>query len=157
MEVGKQLTSHFNFFLDLCAWVFCWHVCLCSTCMPDVCRGQKRVSDSPELEVQNVMSQHVRLGTGSSARTTSALNQRRKCLKSWNWWNPTGLTCKLVHWIVLNVNWPPPGVTASIWLACGHISRELSWLLIDVGRSNPLWVAPFPRPRTPRNPKNRKI
>lgn len=70
MEVGKQLTSHFNLFrFILCARVFCWHVCLCSTCMLDVCRGRKRVLDSLELEVQKVVSQHVGLGieSGSSA------------------------------------------------------------------------------------------
>lgn len=30
-------------------------------------------------------------------------------------------------------------------LACGHTFRDRSWSLINMGRSSPLWAAPFPR------------
>lgn len=32
-------------------WGFCAHVCLCNMCMPSTRRGQKKVSDSLELEL----------------------------------------------------------------------------------------------------------
>lgn len=36
----------------LCVWVFCLHVCLCTMCVPGAYRGQKKVLDSLELELQ---------------------------------------------------------------------------------------------------------
>jgi hypothetical protein len=48
------LVLHFlNFIIFLnfmCVQVFCSKVCLCTTCMPGACRGQKRASDSLELK-----------------------------------------------------------------------------------------------------------
>lgn len=37
----------------LCVWVFCLHVLVCTTCMPDVLRGQKRMSNPLKLELEN--------------------------------------------------------------------------------------------------------
>lgn len=49
------------------------HVCMCITCLPGACEGQKRVSDTLELEFQRVVGLHV--GSGykirSSARAAS--------------------------------------------------------------------------------------
>ena len=50
--------KHFYFirfilFYFMCIdWMFHLHGCLCSECMPDALRGQKRVSDPLELELQ---------------------------------------------------------------------------------------------------------
>ena len=38
---------------------FCLPVCLCTTCMPGVCRGQERVLKHLGLKVQMVVSYHV--------------------------------------------------------------------------------------------------
>lgn len=34
-------------------------VCMCTICMPDACRGQRRASDSLGLELQKIMSCHM--------------------------------------------------------------------------------------------------
>ena len=47
-------------------WMFCLHVCLCITCMPGAHRGQKRASDSLELELQMVVSHCVARSLRSS-------------------------------------------------------------------------------------------
>lgn len=39
--------------------MFCPHVCICTTCTHEACRGQKRASDAQELEVWTVVSHHV--------------------------------------------------------------------------------------------------
>jgi hypothetical protein len=51
-------------FLDLisCVWVFCLHPCLCTTCMPETVRGQKRESDPLDLGLQMIVSRHVCAG-----------------------------------------------------------------------------------------------
>ena len=43
----------------LCA---CLHLCMCTMCGPDTDRGQKMESDSPELELQKVVSHLVGVG-----------------------------------------------------------------------------------------------
>lgn len=40
-------------------WVLCLHVCICTTCMPSVHRGQERVSDPLELELRMGVSHGV--------------------------------------------------------------------------------------------------
>ena len=47
---ASVLPSFLLTLIILCAWVFCLHECLCTTCMPGTCRGQKMVSDALELE-----------------------------------------------------------------------------------------------------------
>lgn len=43
----------------MCTSVFCLHVRLCTPCKPDVQGGQKRASDSPELELQITVKHQV--------------------------------------------------------------------------------------------------
>lgn len=50
--------------------------CLCSTCVPFACRGQKRVSEKvPRNESNRQLSYHMMLGTesGTSGRVISLL------------------------------------------------------------------------------------
>lgn len=42
--------------------MFCLHVCICTTCVSGASRGQKRVSDPVELELQMLLSYHVGSG-----------------------------------------------------------------------------------------------
>lgn len=46
----------------LCVWVFCLYACLCTMCMLGAHRGQKRILDPLELELQTVLSSHVDTG-----------------------------------------------------------------------------------------------
>lgn len=57
----------------LCIYMFCLHVCLCSTCMPVFFKGLKRPF---ELELLRVPSCHLGLGVepGSYRRAASAFN-----------------------------------------------------------------------------------
>lgn len=56
-EVNLRYCRHqpFSFFFTLnfilCAWALCLHVCLCTLCMPNVHRGQKRLLNPLELEL----------------------------------------------------------------------------------------------------------
>ena len=43
-------------FVFLCIHIFCLHVCLCITCIPDVCRGRKSASDTLELALEMALS-----------------------------------------------------------------------------------------------------
>jgi hypothetical protein len=74
----KQFIFYLVLYLNfiLCVWLFCLHVCLCTTCMPCACRGQKRASDPLEVELKTVGRHHVGAGnqTWLSGRTLSALN-----------------------------------------------------------------------------------
>ena len=56
--------------------MFCLHVCLCPTCMPGACGGQRRASDAPELEFRQLWAARWALRTESrfSGRAASALN-----------------------------------------------------------------------------------
>lgn len=47
-------------------------------CISGALRGHKKASDSPELELQMVVSHHMgaRIEPGSSTRATSALNSK---------------------------------------------------------------------------------
>lgn len=46
----------------LSVWMFCSHACLCTTCTPGFLRGQKRTSDSLELELWAVVGCHMGAG-----------------------------------------------------------------------------------------------
>jgi hypothetical protein len=35
----------------LCLWLFCLYVYTCAMHMPNVCTGQKKLSDNPELDL----------------------------------------------------------------------------------------------------------
>lgn len=62
-KVGKAKSCHSQLkIIILCVWVFCLHAYLCTTCVPDPLRGQKRASGSLELESQKVMRHHVGAG-----------------------------------------------------------------------------------------------
>lgn len=45
-----------SFLLD---WVFSQHICLCTTCVSGACRGQKRKSESLEVELKTLVSCHM--------------------------------------------------------------------------------------------------
>lgn len=47
----KPAAINSNLFI-LCIYVFCLHVCLCTTYVPDAQRGQKTESDPLELELK---------------------------------------------------------------------------------------------------------
>lgn len=49
------------FLVIICIWVFCLHVCLCTTCMFGACGGQK-VSEILDLELQFVVRSQVGAG-----------------------------------------------------------------------------------------------
>jgi hypothetical protein len=60
--VSIFLNFIFNFYLILCVWVFCLHVCLCTaTHMPGAYTGQK-LSDPLELELCMTVSHHLSTG-----------------------------------------------------------------------------------------------
>jgi hypothetical protein len=42
-------------FSFICVWVFCLRECLCTRCMPDTHRGQKRVSNPLRLDLEMVV------------------------------------------------------------------------------------------------------
>jgi hypothetical protein len=53
----KNVVISLLFFRDLsifilCVWAFCLYLCICTTCMPSAHGGQKRVSNSLNLESQ---------------------------------------------------------------------------------------------------------
>jgi hypothetical protein len=50
----------------------CLHVCLCATCVPGACGGQKEVSDLLKLQLQTIVNHHV--CAVSSAGAASAPN-----------------------------------------------------------------------------------
>jgi hypothetical protein len=52
-------------------------VYMCTMCLPNACRGQKRESDPLELELEMVVSHHVSAGPRSSVR---ALHHRASSL-----------------------------------------------------------------------------
>lgn len=62
----------------------CLHVCLSTTCEYGGHGGQKRTSDSPELELHMVVSALVvlRIEHGSSTRAAGSINPQAKCLAS---------------------------------------------------------------------------
>ena len=60
--VTVDICFFFKDVLILYVWVFCLHVCLCTTCMLDTHRGQKRVSDSLQPELHMVVSCSVDAG-----------------------------------------------------------------------------------------------
>lgn len=53
--------SNLLLFIILWTWVFCLHVYLCTTSVPDTCAGQKKASDTLKLqtEKQTVVSHRV--------------------------------------------------------------------------------------------------
>ena len=55
-------------------WVFFLCIHLCTMCMPGACRGQKRVLDHLELELQRVVNHHVDAGN-----QTQFLCKSNKC------------------------------------------------------------------------------
>lgn len=66
-----------NIYFILCMWIFCLHACLLDImCMPDAHGGQKRVSNSLEVEFQTITGHHVVLGTElqSSGGTATSLD-----------------------------------------------------------------------------------
>lgn len=82
--------------------MFCLHVCVCSMYMPGALASQKRLSDSPKLELSMVVSCHmgVKNQTGHSARTANALDYSAIslayqciCFKSANITKPSVLIC----------------------------------------------------------------
>lgn len=76
--LGKKRKEIFFFAISfitiLCVWVFCLHVCLCTTCVPGACR--KKSLCPLRLELQKVVSHCVGPGNepGSSGPSASTLN-----------------------------------------------------------------------------------
>lgn len=60
--VRVYCVGRFIFILIVCIWVFPLQVYLCTNFMPGALRGQKRASDSQELELQIVESHHMCAG-----------------------------------------------------------------------------------------------
>lgn len=55
-----QKISHFlRFIFILCIGLFCFHMCLCTMCIPEVHGVQKRESGPLELELWMIVSYHV--------------------------------------------------------------------------------------------------
>jgi hypothetical protein len=48
-----------DLFVIVCVWVFCLHACLCTMLMPSAHKGQRRMLNPLEQEVQTVVSHHV--------------------------------------------------------------------------------------------------
>lgn len=57
--VTNHILIGFKIIFIFSVWVFCFHVCLCTTCMHGASWGQRTVSDPLELELQLVVSHHV--------------------------------------------------------------------------------------------------
>jgi hypothetical protein len=53
-------------YLIVCVWVSSPHVCMCTTCVPGACRGQKRALHLLDLELWMVVGHHVDAGNLSS-------------------------------------------------------------------------------------------
>lgn len=53
--------SRFVFILCVCVFA-CMYVSVCPMCVPGDCRGQKRISDPPEIELHIIVSCHVGAG-----------------------------------------------------------------------------------------------
>jgi hypothetical protein len=73
---GPELSVHSSvpFLFCFSAWCGCFAYMI--VCMPGVCRGQKRVSNSLQLELQIVVSHYTGAGnrTRSSEKAASTLN-----------------------------------------------------------------------------------
>ena len=67
----SNVLIYYLYLLFLCVWMYCLHVCYCTHVIQCLWR-----SDPLELELQMVVSHHVKAGnwTQSSARAASALN-----------------------------------------------------------------------------------
>lgn len=66
--------NHLCYFSNfiLCAWVSCLHCCLCTTCACDTHRGQRKVLNPMELEVNIVVSCHVVAASALHSLTISS-------------------------------------------------------------------------------------
>lgn len=58
----KHVPPYLALFISLMYVMVCQHVCLCATCMPSGCGGQKRALDLLKLTLQVVVSCHVDVG-----------------------------------------------------------------------------------------------
>ena len=76
---------HVSVYVHICLYVHVCFVCMCiwvsTMCVLGACGGQKRVSDSLELELDTVLSHHVMLAIelGTPAREATAIPP---CLKN---------------------------------------------------------------------------
>ena len=69
MECGLRswvFFLRFIYCIILYIWVFCMHMCMCTTQMPTAPKDQTRASDSLRLELQMVISHYV--GAGNQTR-----------------------------------------------------------------------------------------
>ena len=57
LQEGKVYSDSFRFMYFM--YMFGFHVCMCTMCMPGTCGGQNRTSDPRELEYQMVVSYHM--------------------------------------------------------------------------------------------------
>lgn len=72
-SLRHMCVKDFSFYLFILTWVCSLYVCLC-TCVPGVFRGQERVLDSLQLELQTLVNCCVSAQNQVSGRAARALN-----------------------------------------------------------------------------------
>lgn len=81
-----HLVIYYFFKFNLCVWVSCLCVCLCTTCVPGTSRGQKRVSDPLKLESQAAVRRCVDLDIKPGSFGTSVPSlQAHSCAQSYKY------------------------------------------------------------------------
>lgn len=91
--------------LILCVWLFCLHLFMCATCVPDAQRGWKRTSGPSELALQTLCKHHVDAGKQNLclfSRAAGALNHWPippvpQTIESLSLWGSPSGGCKLVY------------------------------------------------------------
>lgn len=97
-------TFYFNCFIILSVWVFCLHIGLYTTCVPDACRGQKMVFYPLEMELQT----SVRPGTGA---------------RIW-----THILWKTNQY---SINCPVPIPNINLWVICAYKNLLFNYLYLS--------------------------